>query len=69
MENRAREIGVGLELSLSENLPAIPVLLTSGFAEDVARAGEALVEDLEILRKPYTGAELAQALRRALDGS
>ena len=51
------------------NAPAVPVLLTSGFAEDVARAGEVPASELEILRKPYTGAELTRALRKALDGS
>jgi hypothetical protein len=50
-----------------EHAPSVPVLLTSGFAEDVARAGESPVGDLEILRKPYSGADLARALRRALD--
>ncbi len=42
-----------------QNAPSVRVLLTSGFAEDVARAGEAIAPDLEILRKPYTGDELA----------
>jgi CheY-like chemotaxis protein len=51
-----------------KNAPTVPVLLTSGFAEDVARAGETLASELEILRKPYTGADLARALRKALDG-
>jgi nitrogen-specific signal transduction histidine kinase/CheY-like chemotaxis protein len=58
----------GFELAqlVKRSKPAIPVLLTSGFAEDVARAGEAPASELEILRKPYTGAELARALRKAL---
>jgi PAS domain S-box-containing protein len=61
----------GFELArwVQGNLPAVPVLLTSGFAEDVARAGEAPASELEILRKPYTGAELARALRKAIDGA
>lgn len=52
-----------------ENIPAARVLLTSGFAEDVARAGEAPAPELEILRKPYSGVDLARALRKAIDGS
>jgi PAS domain S-box-containing protein len=52
-----------------ENAPLVRVLLTSGFAEDVARAGEATALDLEILRKPYTSDELARALRAALGGA
>ena len=51
-----------------QNMPSVRMLLTSGFAEDVARAGEAIAPDLEILRKPYTGDELARALRAALGG-
>jgi hypothetical protein len=52
---------------MRENTPAVPGLLTSGFAEDVARAGETPSGDLEILRKPYSGADLARAVRKALD--
>ena len=61
----------GFELGrwVQANAPAVPVLLTSGFAEDVARAGEAPGSELEILRKPYTGTELARALRKAIDGA
>jgi hypothetical protein len=50
-----------------EHAPTVPVLLTSGFAEDIARAGEAPIPDVEVLRKPYSGADLARALRRALE--
>ena len=59
--------GFDLAQWLRENAPSVPVLLTSGFAEDVARAGERQSE-VEILRKPYSGADLARALRRAIDG-
>jgi PAS domain S-box-containing protein len=61
----------GFELArwVQANVPGVPVLLTSGFAEEVARTGEAPASELEILRKPYTGAELARALRKAIDGA
>ncbi len=59
--------GFDLAQWVRQNAPAIPVLLTSGFAEDVARAGEAPASDLEILRKPYSGTDLARALRKALE--
>lgn len=60
----------GFELAqwLRDKKPTVRILLTSGFAEDVARAGEPPASDLEILRKPYSGAELARALRRAIEG-
>jgi len=60
--------GFDLAHWIETNGPAVPVLLTSGFAEDVARAGEPPASALEILRKPYSGAELARALRKALEG-
>jgi CheY-like chemotaxis protein len=60
----------GFELAqwMRAGAPNVPILLTSGFAEDVARAGEASSSDLEVLRKPYSGTELARALRKAIDG-
>jgi len=60
----------GFELAqwMRSNVPGIRILLTSGFAEDVARAGEAPASALEILRKPYSGTELARALRKAIAG-
>jgi PAS domain S-box-containing protein len=60
----------GFELAqwMRSNVPGMRILLTSGFAEDVARAGEAPASELEILRKPYSGTELARALRKAIDG-
>jgi two-component SAPR family response regulator len=61
--------GFDLALWAQKNVPSVRVLLTSGFAEDVVRAGEASAAHLEILRKPYTGDELARALRAALEGA
>ena len=61
--------GFGLARWIREHLPAVRVLLTSGFAEDVARSGEAPALELEVLRKPYSGTELARAVRRVLDGN
>jgi PAS domain S-box-containing protein len=60
----------GFELAqwLRTHAPSARILLTSGFAEDVARAGEPPASDLEILRKPYSSAELARALRRTIEG-
>ena len=59
--------GFGLARWIREHLPAVRILLTSGFAEDVARSGEEAALDLEVLRKPYSGTELARAVRRVLD--
>jgi PAS domain S-box-containing protein len=59
--------GFDLARWVREHAPTVPVLLTSGFAEDIARAGETPLPDVEVLRKPYSGADLARALRRSLE--
>ena len=41
------------------------MLLTTGYAEDVARAYDMQSESLKVLRKPYRQAELAMALARS----
>jgi CheY-like chemotaxis protein len=50
------------------NVPAIKVLLSSGFADEVVRDQDRPLADIKILRKPYNRSALAHALRRALDG-
>jgi nitrogen-specific signal transduction histidine kinase/ActR/RegA family two-component response regulator len=47
--------------------PGIKVLLTTGYAEDVARADDMQSGSLTVLRKPYRQAELAMALREVFD--
>jgi CheY-like chemotaxis protein len=47
--------------------PGIKVLLTTGYAEDLAHADDLQQECLKVLRKPYRQAELAMALRDVLD--
>jgi CheY-like chemotaxis protein len=47
--------------------PGIKVLLTTGYAEDLAHADDLERESLKVLRKPYRQAELAMALREVLD--
>ena len=46
--------------------PRVKVLLTSGYPEEVARAQQAPLPDVKLLRKPHSRAELARALREAL---
>jgi PAS domain S-box-containing protein len=46
--------------------PRIKVLLTTGYAEDLARAEELERESLRVLRKPYRQADLVTALREVL---
>ena len=49
-----------------EHRPNVRTLLTSGFAPELAMRGDAVGVDLELLRKPYTQADLARAVRGAL---
>jgi CheY-like chemotaxis protein len=46
--------------------PGVKVLLTSGYAEELVRADDLRREQLRVLRKPYTQADLAAALREVL---
>ncbi len=48
------------------NRPETRVLLTSGFAPEMAKSAEPAGVDTALLRKPYTQAELARAIREAL---
>ena len=58
--------GFDLARVVRERWPGLRVLLTSGFAEDVARSGAHSLDNQKILRKPYSLVELAQTLREAL---
>jgi hypothetical protein len=58
----------GYELAqwMRKNRPETKILLTSGFVTELASASEGSVADLSLLRKPYSRAELLNALRAAL---
>ena len=61
-------LGVDVARRVLSERPGTKVLLTSGFAGAIAGEEVAALEGVQILRKPYTRAQLAQALRTALDG-
>jgi CheY-like chemotaxis protein len=61
--------GFDLRRWLKANRPDLPILLTSGFAEDVARGSETELPVHALLRKPYTQAELARSLRETIAGT
>ena len=58
----------GLDLAqwISERRPALKVVLTSGFAEEIAHDKGRLDRQLSILRKPYSQAKLTRVLGDAL---
>ena len=58
--------GVELARELRRRRPDLPVVLTSGYADAFSPQAEA--QDLVLLPKPYTSADLAAVLNRALDG-
>jgi nitrogen-specific signal transduction histidine kinase/CheY-like chemotaxis protein len=60
--------GFDLARWLSKSMPAMKMLLTSGFSPEVARSDKAAVPTLRILRKPYTRAELEEAIIETLAG-
>jgi CheY-like chemotaxis protein len=59
--------GVDLARWVREHQPGTRILLTSGFA-DVAEDEGAAGLDIRLLRKPYKQADLACAIREALEG-
>ena len=52
---------------ISTSMPAIKVLLTSGFPDEIARAQSESMQSVELLRKPHSIVELAVKLRQTLD--
>ena len=60
--------GIALALSAKRDHPDMPILLMTGYAEQRERAKnlETIVED--VLTKPFSLAEMREAVRRVLDG-
>ena len=59
--------GFDLARSIRERTPGARILLTSGFSEDAAKGIAHGASEETILRKPYSLAELAESIRRAID--
>ena len=53
---------------IKQHRPNMRVLLTSGFAPEMAPGGAAVGSKTQLLRKPYKQADLARAVREALKG-
>jgi PAS domain S-box-containing protein len=51
---------------VKQHKPQLKILLTSGFAPEMANHGAALPADITLLRKPYKQADLARAIRETL---
>jgi two-component system cell cycle sensor histidine kinase/response regulator CckA len=62
--------GVGAELAtqVKQARPELPVLYVSGYAEDYART-EGLIGEGVVLQKPFSPAQLAEAVATALGAS
>ena len=58
--------GLALARIVRERWPKLALLLTTGFAEDIADAEDGKAIDFAILRKPYRKADIARAVRTAL---
>ena len=61
--------GYDLCKEVQKRWPGKPVLLTSGYAEELTHADKLAGNDLLLLRKPYRQIALAQLIRQALGGS
>jgi PAS domain S-box-containing protein len=58
--------GTRLATAVQRRFPAIAILLMSGFSSELLEADRDVLQGWELLRKPYTRAELARALARVL---
>jgi len=60
--------GIALALQVARDWPAMPILLMTGFADQRERANglDALVQD--VITKPFSLADIRQAVRDALGG-
>jgi PAS domain S-box-containing protein len=58
--------GFDLALWVRQHRPELPVLLTTGFTEEMEKADEMGLKGVEIVRKPYESEVLSAALRKAL---
>jgi DNA-binding NtrC family response regulator len=59
--------GVGLMEKVGKILPNVPVILTSGYADDDLLPQGVLQPTTEFLRKPFTPIHLAKKVRSVLD--
>ncbi|MFS0771142.1 PAS domain S-box protein [Sphingomonas sp. 1P08PE] len=57
--------GIELAEDIAHLYPAMPIVLTSGYSHVLAQEG---TKGFELLRKPYSISELAEALARVYDG-
>lgn len=60
--------GYELAEQVRRRWPAIRILLTSGYAEEGINGEKLMAENLQLLRKPYRQSDLAQSLRKVIDG-
>ena len=60
--------GIDLAKWVQSNRPGLKILLTSGFADKLARGRSEFGESVPVLRKPYDRAQLAQAISACLAG-
>ncbi len=61
--------GVELAEAAQARYPGLKVLLTSGYAADLARRDHGSSKGLRLVRKPFQKKDLAHMIRQALDVS
>lgn len=61
--------GYELAQRIATDWPGLPVLLTSGYADELVRRDADAIAHLKVLSKPYRQADLARAIAEALEGS
>jgi len=60
--------GPGLVRALSQSHPALKIMLMTGYAEASALLQEAMNKGAPMIHKPFTRRQLADGVRKLLDG-
>jgi two-component system cell cycle sensor histidine kinase/response regulator CckA len=61
--------GIQLAAQLRAEQPALKVIFSTGYNDELLRSGASAIEGTHLLLKPYSGAELLEMLNQALQAS
>ena len=60
-------VGPEIAIKAREMRPGLPVIYMSGYTQDANIMGEGAISEVDLLKKPFNIADLAQRLRTALE--
>ena len=61
--------GTELAAAVTAQFPGVPVLFMSGYGRQTSPPGQVLPPEADLITKPFTGGELIDRVRAAVDGT